>query len=251
MKDLYDIKIEYEKKIKELKGIEPGLIRSRKGKLVEDLAEDLLVIACNMLGIDKDRISFGPMDVKVPLENMDYLLTQPYEVSNYLIDNLEKCYHELKTDTNLSIDGQFVLDVECKSYTENTMLKKIVQDCIFIRNAYPKTSVCVLQLENALGGDYGGADVMGSPMAHAIMSHGNVDIKIITLMNGNRSSNRPIHAYPKDIVMNRLVKAVDTFKFLIKRSSRLLNVPIGMRNEKHKSVYVIPVRKLKDSKVAK
>ena len=218
MKTLIDIKEEYESRISDLFGLEPGQIRGKKGTLVEDLAEDLLLISCSDLGISEDRISFDPVHVRVMLTSPEYLMRLPEEVGNYLLDNLDLCYHELVTDKNLSIDGRFILDVECKSYTENTMLKKIIQDCLFVRSVYPTVCFAILQLENSLGGDFGASDIYGSRAAHAIMSHFDLNIHIITLMDGNRHSHKPIEVYPKPLKMDRLEKSLDIFKDLISKS---------------------------------
>ena len=55
----------------------------------------------------------------------------------------------------------------------------------------------MFQLENSLGGDYGDAGKLvqlGSESTHTLLSHTpEVHLEIITLLDGDRKSNREIH----------------------------------------------------------
>ena len=62
---------------------------------------------------------------------------------------------------------------------------------------YPELLFCIFQLENGLGGDYGEASnpkLLGSTSTHTLLSHTSIaSLEIITLLDGKRNSNKPIH----------------------------------------------------------
>lgn len=87
------------------------------------------------------------------------------------------------------------MPIECKAYTENAMLKRILFDAVLAKEAYGVSRYYLVQLESQLGGDYCELKepTYGSPASHALMSHVDVDLTIITLLKGERDINRPIH----------------------------------------------------------
>jgi len=95
------------------------------------------------------------------------------------------------------VDGDLVLGVECKAYTENAMLKRILVDFTMLKTLYPDLVCCLLQLESQLGGSYSDplADPQyGSPRSHTLMSYfPDVTLNVITLLEGERKVKEPIH----------------------------------------------------------
>jgi len=222
---LIGLKAEYETAISGLFGLSGGEIREGKGSLVEKLTRDLVALSCVDLGIFGHRISFTPITINVRINNdLDYITRQPDVVADFLFNHIDTCVHTLCTDVNLSIDGKFILNVECKTYTESSMLKKIMSDCELVVNEFPNVKLALLQIENSLGGDYGGDDVFGSRQAHAIMSYYGCDLKIITLSNGNRSSKHPLESSLKPLEIGRLEKAVNVFKELVVAGLKTNNI---------------------------
>lgn len=71
---------------------------------------------------------------------------------------MDKCHYGQKTDVHLYIDGKFVMAIECKAYTENAMMKRILVDFTLLKEVYPNLDCVLLQLESQLGGDYGHFD---------------------------------------------------------------------------------------------
>lgn len=60
----------------------------------------------------------------------------------------------MRPDVQMFIEERFALVMECKAYTENAMLKRILVDFTLLKNVYPDLSFVLLQLESQLGGDY-------------------------------------------------------------------------------------------------
>jgi hypothetical protein len=121
----------------------------------------------------------------------------------------------------VAIDGKFKISIECKAYTENAMLKRILVDCTLLKNVYPDVSFVLLHLESQLGGDYSFSITgkYGSPPTHTLLSYFDVDLNIITLLKGERKVDQPIHKpeYYKPLEVERLNEAVEIFKDLLQK----------------------------------
>jgi hypothetical protein len=198
-----------------------GIIRAGKGKLVESITREMILIAWQLLGGHPRRIEFSTERVKVPI-NMDYVknIRDP-EVKNYLLRNIKKCYYGQKSDLHVYIDGEFVMAVECKAYTENAMMKRILVDFTLLKKAYPKLKFVLVQLESQLGGDYSSKlckNPLGSFPTHTLLSHFDVDLTIITLLKGERDITRPIHKkeFFKPLTKENLESAIEVIRSLLK-----------------------------------
>jgi len=198
-----------------------GIIRAGKGKLVESIARHVVLIAWQLLGGDPRRLEFRTKRVKIPI-NRDYIkgLKNP-DVKRYLIKNINKCYYRQKTDLHVYIDNRFVMAVECKAYTENAMMKRILVDFSLLKKAYPKLKCVLFQLESQLGGDYSSKlcdNPLGSFPTHTLLSHFDVDLHIITLLKGERRVDRPIHKkeFFKPLTRESLNSAINVLKSLLK-----------------------------------
>ena len=124
----------------------------------------------------------------------------------------------IKTDVHCSVDCELVIGVECKAYTENAMLKRILVDFTFMKKLWPNINCFLLQLENFMGGDYSELSkqiTYGSKPTHTILSQfDDLNLEIITLLEGNRHVERPIHkeAFFKELEEKNLRLAIDKFK---------------------------------------
>lgn len=197
-----------------------GQIRYIKGRMVEDLTKDILKMVCYNLGIEESRVSFDKNPVHLGIENDYYVFNQidNIHVAEHILDNLDDYICSLETDVHLNIDKKFIINVECKTYTESAMLKRILCDSMLVKSVYPNVSCALVQLENALGGDYGKNTypTFGSRIAHVIMSRLGVKLDILTLMLGNRRANAPLDKYPKPLDIHKLNVAADKFASIIK-----------------------------------
>lgn len=198
-----------------------GIIRAGKGKLVENIAKELIKIAWEDLGRKKERLSFVEKTIKIPLKKEYLEKIKDHEVKKYLKENIQKMYYRIKPDLRVHIDNEFKISIECKAYTENAMLKRILVDCTLLKHIYPNLSFVLFQLESQLGGDYSLSTTgkYGSPPTHTLLSYFDIDLNIITLLEGERKVDQPIHLpqYYKPLEINRLQEVLEIFKGLLKK----------------------------------
>lgn len=195
-----------------------GIIRAGKGKLVESIGKALIEITWEELGM-KGKLEFRNKTIKIPLKK-DYLkrIKSP-EVKSYIQKNLDKIFYRIKPDIQVFVDDKFKISMECKTYTENAMLKRILVDSTLIKQVYPKVSFVLLQLESQLGGDYSQFTLgrFGSHPTHTLLSYFDIDLNIITLLKGERKVDQPIHKpkFFKPLELTSLKEAVNCFKDLL------------------------------------
>lgn len=198
-----------------------GIVRAGKGALVESIAKTLVQIAWNNLKGKPERLSFDKQSIKVPIKK-DYIQKLKNEdVKKYINQNIEKYFYKFRTDVHTHIDGKLVAGIECKAYTENAMLKRIMVDFTFLEEAYPDVKAILLQLESQLGGDYSEIFkeiTLGSYSTHTIMSYFDVDLLILTLIEGERKVDKPIHQsnYFKELDEKSVVNAVNIFEEILR-----------------------------------
>ena len=198
-----------------------GIIRAAKGKLVESLTPHIIQLAWQESGGSLGRLSFGDVKTyKVPVQP-DYVERLPDEIRNYINARKDKRFYRAKVDRHVFIDGIFIMGIECKSYTENAMLKRILVDFRLLKSLHPNLVCCLLQLESQLGGSYSQPLVnpqTGSPSTHTLMSYfPEVHLNIITLLQGERRIDQPIHktAYFKELSHGPLDYAIRKFSGLL------------------------------------
>lgn len=114
------------------------------------------------------------------------------------------------------------MGVECKSYTENAMIKRILTDYTLLKGAHPDLVCTLLQLESQLGGDYSSPSrqgAMGSRSTHTLMSFfPKVDLHVVTLLEGERNIQRPIHKpeHFKELKRKNLDRAIARYSELLR-----------------------------------
>ncbi|GAP09107.1 hypothetical protein BECAL_00246 [Bellilinea caldifistulae] len=198
-----------------------GIIRSAKGILVESIAKNLVEIAWDELEGNPNRLSFFKETIRIPLK-IEYLKrVRPVEVADYIKAHIEQYFYGLRTDVHVNVDGRFIMGIECKAYTENAMLKRILVDFSLLKQVVPNLRCVLFQLESQLTGDYCEPlkpVIYGSPSTHTLLSYFDVDLNIITLLEGERKVDEPIHKQPffKEMTEPALRKAVNTLKDLLR-----------------------------------
>lgn len=194
-----------------------GVIRAAKGKLVEEMSLHIIRLAWQECGGAPARLSFGDVKTyRVPVQSV-YVDQLPEDVRARVSARKSQYFYRAKVDRHVFVDGAFVMGVECKSYTENAMLKRILVDFRLLTSLHPGLVCCLLQLESMLGGDYSNplaVPQIGSPGSHTLMSYfPEVELNIITLLEGERNINRPIHqsGYFKELMQESLDLAIKRF----------------------------------------
>ena len=192
-----------------------GVIRAEKGKLQEFITEEIIRIAWSEISDDETRLEINSNKIPVPIQE-SYIKNFPdEEVKKYIKEHKNNYYYGLSVDKHVFIDDIFVMGIECKAYTENAMLKRILTDFHLLKTLYPNISCHLFQLESQLGGDYSDLPdtVYGSKSTHTIMSYfDDVDLHITTLLKGERDIKNPIHKKFKPLEKKILKKAVEFIK---------------------------------------
>lgn len=190
-----------------------GVVRTVKGQLVEYITEELIKIAWQEVNSSK-TIDINSNKIKIPIEQHYIDSLSNNEIKTYIKENIEKYYYGLSVDRHVFIDGKFVLGIECKAYTENAMIKRIMVDFMFLKRYYPNMRCFLFQLESQLGGDYCELNSItyGSHSTHTIMSYFDFPLEIVTFLKGERKVDRPIHKYFKVLSKEKLSEVIDILK---------------------------------------
>jgi len=198
-----------------------GIIRAGKGGLVEFLCKELVKIAWNELGGDEKLLSFPSQKVPIPLKKEYLAKIKSPEVKKWIKDNFNDFVFNAKVDVHVFIEDKFALGIECKAYTENAMLKRILVDFTLLKTVYPKLQCALLQLESQLTGDYSQISkkvIFGSHSTHTLMSYFDVDLNIMTLLEGERKVDEPIHKsqFFKSLEKKVFVKTIERIEGFLK-----------------------------------
>ena len=198
-----------------------GVLRATKGNLVEVMATQIVEMAWAEAGGARHRLAFEAMKTfRVNIQE-DYVANLPSDIREYVEGRIKQHYYRAKIDVKAFVDGELVLGIECKAYTENAMLKRILIDFRMLKTLFPNLVCVLLQLESQLGGSYSnpGADPQyGSPSSHTLMSYfPDVSLNIITLLEGERRIKQPIHdpEYFKNLFPENLDQAIIQIRDLL------------------------------------
>ena len=193
-----------------------GFVRAAKGKLQEYISNDLIHIAWNVeLGKDPKRLSVNSNKIRIPIK-VDYIeKISNREVKDYIRSNIERYHYGLSVDKHVFIDGKMILGIECKAYTENAMIKRILVDFHLLKTKVPNLICYLFQLESQLGGDYSSEvkNPKGSAPTHTLMSYfSDVNLRVITLLPGERKVDQPINKkeHFKVLTIDRLEVGVES-----------------------------------------
>ena len=202
-----------------------GIIRAGKGELVESIAANLVEIAwTEVLNQRLSRMEINKKKMPIGISDEYIARISDPKVRAYVQAHRSSLVYKFGTDVQVFIDGRLVLPIECKAYSENAMLKRILFDAELMKEAVGTDTYYLVQLESQLGGDYSELNdvTYGSPATHALLSHVDVELKIITLLKGERKVDKPIHKaeYFKELKMSELLKAVNLFADALKKYAR-------------------------------
>ena len=198
-----------------------GVLRSTKGNLVEVMAPHIINLAWRESGGSPERISIGSaISYRLPIKP-DYVDRLQMEVRDYINARKDAYFYRSQVDVHVFVDNALIMGIECTSYAENAMIKRILVDFRLLKSLHPELICCLLQLESQLGGDYSDPSAnpnMGSRSTHTLMSYfPEVDLNIMTLLDGERNIDRPIHRaeHFKQLRQERLERVINQFKALL------------------------------------
>lgn len=200
----------------------PGSVRAAKGKLVESLAGNIVGLAWQKADGSIRRLSIGDVKTFQVSIRPDYVDGLPPAIRRQIRSKEDAYFYKAKVDRHVFIDGQLAIGIECKSFTENAMFKRILVDFRLLKSLYPNMVCCLLQLESQLGGEYSrplSVPQIGSRSTHTLMSYfPEVDLNIVTLLEGERNVDRPIHKreFRKELKPEVLDHAINQFAALLR-----------------------------------
>lgn len=199
-----------------------GVLRAEKGNLVETIATEMVKIAwIDVLGQSSRRLTIDKSKAPIPMKEGYTDTIENSKVRAYLEKNKKTQTYRFGTDVQVRVDGKFAIAVECKSYSENAMMKRIIFDANLMAEVYAIDKYYLVQLESQLGGDYSELNdiTYGSPATNALLSRSNVPIEIITLVKGERRVKQPIHnpKFYKPINVKQIKKAIELFSNALRK----------------------------------
>lgn len=195
-----------------------GILRAGKGKLVESIGKGLVDIAWHKLNQEEARLTMEGTHVIIPIKQAYVDGLKDKEMREHITANLTDYNYKYKPDIFVQIDGTPVLEIECKAYTENAMIKRILVDDTLIKTIYPRMQFALLQLESQLGGDYSDLAkvTLGSRPTNTLLSYFDIDLVIMTLLKGERDINKPIHTHFKPLEEESLKRTIDILVAILK-----------------------------------
>ena len=85
-----------------------GVIRAKKGQLVETIARRMVEIAWEHIGGNQLRLSMDRKTVKVPIDR-DYVRNIPdAEIKRYIKSNIDGYFYRIRPDLCVHIDGNLI-----------------------------------------------------------------------------------------------------------------------------------------------
>jgi hypothetical protein len=192
-----------------------GILRASKGNLQEWITERIVMTALEHgAGVSPSRIVINSQKIPIYVRP-DYRPLEPAPgLSATLKCQRSRYYFNASVDRHVWIDGKFVCGIECKAYTENAMLKRILVDFRLLQTIHGEIVPMLFQLESMLGGDYHTCrwPCEGSESTHTLLSHfPDVQLRIVTLLEGERKVERPLHEFPKPLKLQALRSAAERF----------------------------------------
>ena len=192
-----------------------GFVRAAKGKMQEYITERLIRVSWSSeLQENPRRLEVNSNKIQIPIQ-LDYIhKIKVKSVRNYILENVRDFYYGLSVDKHVFVDDIFIFGIECKAYTENAMIKRILVDFQLLKTRFPNIGCYLFQLESQLGGDYSTIATLpkGSSPTHTLMSYfPSVELNIVTLLPGERKVDRPINKpdFFKHLTIESLEIALD------------------------------------------
>lgn len=191
-----------------------GFVRGVKGKWWEALTHSLILLAWKELNGKRKDLEIQGRKIKIPIRQSYLSMIEQEDVKAH-IEN-KPHFFMASVDKHVYVKGAFVMGIECKNYTENAMLKRIMLDFMMLRSQYPNLKCALFQLESQLGGDHSELNeiTLGSKSSHTIMSLFDFPLQIVTFLKGERKVDQPIHkpGFYKQLDESQLLIAKELLK---------------------------------------
>lgn len=171
-----------------------GVSRAAKGKWMKRLTRQMVELAWLELGGGMDRIETKTGRCRIPIRP-EYVRKMK-ERGERMPPSIEEYFHDAKIDSQVLVDGRFVLGMKSSIYTQNAWLKNTLVDFHLLKSTFPEIGCYLFQLENPPEKDCRDREDMmyGSLPTHTLMSHyPDVGLRIFTFRERRRRTDRPRH----------------------------------------------------------
>lgn len=174
-----------------------GYLRGKKGYYLEDMIKHIVQICCDELNIN---------DIVIDSKK-------------------EKIYDDLNNYYNFSIDIQvkyqnnILVSIESKNYCDISMFKRVICDSLIAQEFQHVNKTYLLQLEDCMNNNGVGTNIEYSPTVKFLLNFFHNDkLKILTLLEGQRKSTKPINKkeFHKELKYLSLYEIKEELKSAIK-----------------------------------
>ena len=94
-----------------------GIVRAGKGKIVESIAKELVRLAWKELKQKPERLEIIGTQIKIPIERSYLNRIKDDEIKEHIKRNLKNYVYPYKSDVLVAIDGKYIFEIECKTFT--------------------------------------------------------------------------------------------------------------------------------------
>lgn len=174
-----------------------GYLRGNKGILLEKITKDLLSIAVDELNLK--NITIDSKKEKLIDCNSDY--------------------YNFSIDVQVKYNNHILITVEDKNYCDISMFKRVIIDSLIAQQYQNVGQTFLLQFEDSMNNKGIGNNIQYSSTVNFLLNFlKNDKLKILTLLEGQRKSTKPINKieFFKELHYNVLYNIKEEFKKSIK-----------------------------------
>lgn len=171
-----------------------GYLRGHKGAFLESLTKKMVEIAFMESGVDGELV-IDSKKRKIFDENDDF--------------------YKFSIDVQVFVDGTPCFTVECKNYCDISMFKRVVYDSVVAQKFQNVQKTYLIQFEDSMNCSGNVPFLNNSSTVNFCLNVMNNDnLKIITLLPGQRNSNRPINKkeFHKTLELSVIEAVIKEFK---------------------------------------
>ncbi|GAA8659166.1 hypothetical protein Hpoki27_11000 [Helicobacter pylori] len=88
-----------------------GVIRSAKGKLLEDISKAIVKIAWQNIGANANRLEINSKKIKIPIKDSYIENIANKQVRAYILERKKDYYYGLSVDKHIFVDNQLVMGI--------------------------------------------------------------------------------------------------------------------------------------------
>jgi hypothetical protein len=170
-----------------------GYLRGHKGAFLEELTKDFVTLAFKESGVS------GKLSI---------------DSKKRVINDSNDDFYKFSIDVQVFVNDNLIFTVECKNYCDISMFKRVVYDSVVAQKFLNAKKTYLIQFEDSMNCKGEVPFLNNSSTTNFCLNVMNNDnLKIITLLPGQRNSNRPINKkeFRKSLDISVVRKVCDEF----------------------------------------